>query len=379
MTSRAGRPLRLAVDGRVLDDRYHGIGRITEAALREMAKRADVHVTLFVSRHQKSTRFSVDELIESSGFIRAQFDLPLTSPRQFVAWPSALKRVGAEAALFPYHLGASVLGGRGVSRSSIVHDCILEASPEFAPDNRTRLLYKTLTRVVVRRTTIVTPSHASANEIRRNYGVVVDGGVVPWGVDPSFARPASPIGEVNGVMLPKHYYLHVGARRPHKNVETLVRALPHMPATENLVLVGSADERWPDPLPKLIRSCGVTGRVIRLSGVSESDLLRVYAGAKAFLYPSLVEGFGLPLLEAMAARLPVVASNIPVFREVAGDAALFAPPLDPEAWATSVKLLDDAACRQSIVDAGTNRARNATWESAVDLLLEALLQARRRL
>jgi glycosyltransferase involved in cell wall biosynthesis len=363
--------LRVAVDGRVLDDKYHGIGRITEALLAGLGNYPDIEVVVFLRPGQTSSRFDVDALISQGGFERASFDLPLTSPMQWLRWPSALSAVRADVALFPYHLGAAVSGR--ARRYSVVHDCIIEADRAFSPDARTRLLYRLLTAVVVRRTQVLAPSRASAHEISRYYHLrMADWQVLPWGIDPGFAAGASRLSSVGGLEIPSEYFLHVGARRPHKNVTVAVAALSELKPDEHLVLVGSPDPRFPDKVPSVARELGVADRVIELSGLSEAELYGLYAGAKAFVYPSLVEGFGLPLLEAMAAGVPVVASDIPVFREVGGDAAIFVAADKPTDWARALRSLDDPALRADLISAGRRQAERARWDDATAALVAAL-------
>ena len=242
-TARTG-PLRLGVDGRVLDDRYHGIGRITYELLDRLTADGG-EVTIFLRHQQRSARFDISELAARPGVRIVYFEPAVTSALQFVRWPGALRRSQVDVALFPYHLGASLFGGR--RRFAIVHDCILETDRKFAPGMVTRASYGLLTAVALRRTTVLTPSRASAAAVRRFYRVAVpDSHVVPWGV--TIREPASePVRTVAGQRLPEHYYLHVGARRPHKNVEQLIRVLARLRNDEYLVLVGTSDDRWPDP------------------------------------------------------------------------------------------------------------------------------------
>ncbi len=232
-----------------------------------------------------------------------------------------------------------------------------------------------LTRIVARRAHVLTASEASAVAIEQTYGTRrSDIGLVRWGVDPSFASPGVATSSIGSVVLPTKYLLHVGARRPHKNVATIVAALAQMDDDVHLVLVGTVDDRVPDPVPDLARSLGVGRRLIHLPRVSDSDLLSLYAGARGFLYPSLIEGFGLPLLEAMAAGTPVIASDIPVFREIGGDAAILVSPHDPRAWAAAVKQLDDPARRERLIAHGREAAARATWKETANQLMAILQQ-----
>jgi glycosyltransferase involved in cell wall biosynthesis len=361
----------LAVDGRVLTDEYHGIGRLAEMLLRRLAGTTEFDVTVFVRPGQTSRRFDIDGLIEGLGYRRATFDLPLTSSLQWLRWPGALRRAGATVTLSLYSLGGPLFGGG--RRATFVHDCIMEADARFAPDRRTRRLYMLQTALMVRTNRVFTRSLASARDIERFYRVPVpDWQVVPGGVDENFARDAEPVEQIGGQRLPKTYVLQVGARRPHKNVAALVRVLPHLPDDYHLVLVGNIDARFPDAVPRLADELGVAGRILHLPRVSESDLHSLYAGASVFVYPSLIEGLGLPLLEAMAAGLPVVAGDIPVFREIAADAAVLVPPDDPRAWAEAVLRLRSPEVRAGLVAAGHLQVKKNTWEITAARMLEAL-------
>jgi glycosyltransferase involved in cell wall biosynthesis len=116
---------------------------------------------------------------------------------------------------------------------------------------------------------------------------------------------------------------------------------------------------------------------VQLKGwIPRDELLRLYARAHAFVYPSTFEGFGMPVLEAMAARIPVACSDIPPLREVVGEAALFFDPLSEDAIATALdRLVTDAPLRTHLIEAGPERARRFTWERAARETLDALIEA----
>jgi glycosyltransferase involved in cell wall biosynthesis len=368
-------PLRLAVDGRVLSDEYHGIGRLAEMVLRRLAGDQDFQVTVFVRAAQQSRRFDITGLTEGLGHERAIFDLPLTSPRQWVRWPAALRKAGAQVTLSPYSLGGPLIGGG--QKCTFVHDCIMETDSQFAPDRRTRWLYMAHTALIIRRSQVFTRSVASALDIERFYRVPVAAQeVIPGGIDADFADGAERADRVGDRVLPRHYILQVGARRPHKNVSALVKVLPHLPESYHLVLVGNVDDRFADPAPQLADRLGVTDRILHLPRVSEAELHSLYAGAAVFTYPSLIEGLGLPLLEAMAAGVPVVASDIPVFREVAGDAAVLVDPADSAGWAKAILELRDPAKRARLISAGHDQVKKSTWDVSMSLLVDALRKKR---
>jgi glycosyltransferase involved in cell wall biosynthesis len=104
--------------------------------------------------------------------------------------------------------------------------------------------------------------------------------------------------------------------------------------------------------------------------VDQHDLPHLYAGAEVFLFPSLYEGFGLPLIEAMATGAPVLASDIPVHREVCGEAALFAHPKNPEEWQAGIlKILSDLPMKKEMIQKGRERANQFSWEKTAELTL----------
>jgi glycosyltransferase involved in cell wall biosynthesis len=129
-----------------------------------------------------------------------------------------------------------------------------------------------------------------------------------------------------------------------------------------------------EALDALIAELGVKDSV-RLTGwIPRDELLLLYSRAQAFVYPSIFEGFGMPVLEAMAAGIPVACSDIPPLREVAGEAALFFDPLNEDAIAIAVEsIVTDETLRARLEKAGPQRARTFSWERAAQETLAALL------
>ena len=177
--------------------------------------------------------------------------------------------------------------------------------------------------------------------------------------------------------LPKRYVLAVGTLEPRKNLTTLLRAFARLregsavdPAV-GLVIAGARG--WlDDPIFEAVQSLGLE-RAVNFPGfVDDDDLPALYQGAELFVFPSLHEGFGLPLLEAMACGVPVVASNASALPEVAGGAALLVDPHDAEALAQAIaRVLGDEALRARLRDAGVARAAQFSWQTAARRTLDA--------
>jgi glycosyltransferase involved in cell wall biosynthesis len=165
------------------------------------------------------------------------------------------------------------------------------------------------------------------------------------------------------------FLLHVGGAEPQKNQAGVLRAfglLCRNPAfRHNLVLVGAA--HLPDDIALEVTPRAAL-RILRVTGATRADVDALYIHCAAFLFPSLYEGFGLPVLEAMRAGAPVITSNGSALPEVAGDAALLVEPQDAEALANAVRrVLDDERVRVRLSEAGERRAREFTWARAAGL------------
>jgi len=139
-----------------------------------------------------------------------------------------------------------------------------------------------------------------------------------------------------------------------------------------LVIGGELDQRFPDSVGIRIRTHNISSRVIRLGAIREADLPALYSLADVFVFPSLVEGFGLPLLEAMACGTPVIASTTPAVSEAVGNAALMFDPHDPEQLAIALnRMLTDSALRTALIRQGKERIRAFTWERVAQNTLRA--------
>ncbi len=168
------------------------------------------------------------------------------------------------------------------------------------------------------------------------------------------------------------YVLCVSTLHPHKNLDRLIRAYARRKRDFRLVLAGMRGFHA-ESLDALIAELGVADSVQLIGWIPREDLYRWYGRARAFMYPSTFEGFGLPVLEAMAAGVPVACSDIPPLREVAGDAALFFDPLDEDSIVAALdRILTDDALRRGLSQAGPQRARQFTWERAAERTLRVL-------
>jgi alpha-1,3-rhamnosyl/mannosyltransferase len=171
--------------------------------------------------------------------------------------------------------------------------------------------------------------------------------------------------------LPGDYLLSVGINKPHKNLTALVHAYATLPAdAPPLLISGPQDSRYLD-----VRAAAATfglGQRVRLLGrVADEYLPALYAGATAYVHPSLAEGFGFPVLEAMGCGTPVVCSDIPVLRELTANAAFFFDPHHVDSIAaTLADALHNGPMRRALAERGLLRARYFTWDRAAERTLK---------
>lgn len=215
---------------------------------------------------------------------------------------------------------------------------------------------------------IIVISQASGQDVQRFFGVPpqhID--VITPGVDEMYAPPAPQAVAAfrQRRQLPPRFVLHVGTLQPRKNIPLLLEAFARLPLPQvHLVLVGGKGWLYEEIFARVM-ALGLQERVHFAGYVPDEELPLWYGAAELLALPSLYEGFGLPLVEAMACGCPVLAANVSSLPQAAGEAGLRLPPDDAEAWAEGMTaVLQDAALRATMVAKGLVQARQFSWERA---------------
>jgi len=226
---------------------------------------------------------------------------------------------------------------------------------------------------------VIADSQATKDDLVRHCGTPPEKVTVIYpGRDTTFAPVRDPaclaaVRERYGIAAP--YVLYVGTLQPRKNLTGLLDAfasLLHQGRDLYLAIAGKKGWLY-EPLFARVRELGLEGRVHFTGYVPQEELPALLSGARLFVLPSLYEGFGLPILEAMACGTPVVCSAVASLPEVAGDAAILVSPHDTTQLVQALaRVLDDDALRQQLVQKGLDRATRFSWEQCAQQTLEVL-------
>lgn len=262
-----------------------------------------------------------------------------------------------------------------VPQMVVVHDLIPLYFPEAFP--RQYYYFRYVVPAILKSAAIViADSENTKRDIVTMYGLdsrLVH--VVPAGYDQGRYNVGIDAKEVKETYGLDTYLLYVGNLLPHKNLQQLLRAFEPISKTFScqLVLAGRKDLRYYPALEAETKVLGLEGRVVFLDYVSPGDLPGLYAGAEAFVFPSLYEGFGLPILEAMACGTPVISSHTSSLPEVAGNAALLIDPFDHAALAGAMEaVLGNPGMREEMRRKGIDQAKRFSWGGTARRILEIL-------
>ena len=258
-----------------------------------------------------------------------------------------------------------------------IHDVSYERHPEWYPYRRDRLrraFYRASARSAA---LVVTDSEFSAAEIHAAYGIARSRiAVVPLGVVPRFAS-----GDTEEAGVADPFVLHVGDLHPRRNLSVVLDAVVALRqrggATESLTLaLAGIDRGLVAELRARAEAAGAREALAVLDVVSDARLDALYRDAAALVYPSLYEGFGLPVLEAMARGTPVVATRASSVPEVLGDAGVLLDPGDTAGWAASLDaIIGQPERRAALAEAGRLRAASFTWARTARETYEVYLRA----
>lgn len=368
------RPLRIGVDIRPFYEPLTGVGWYLFYLLHELAQRDDVEIFLFGDARvtdygpafhaalPANARLCVFDL---RGAPLGRFDRPMTAGA-YVAW---IALTGCDVFLGANYFLPRLHSAVARRRVITIHDLTYKRFPELLQKETLANLERLMAREIAIADAVVCVSESTRRDLLHYYAV-----------DPSRAvaihsglgapRDAEP---VEG--LPERYILFVSTIEPRKNLATLLDAFEILRAGGGydgaLVVVGKVGWKSESLVPRL----GAPG-VVHLDYLRAGQLVTVYRQAEAFVFPSIYEGFGFPLLEAMSYGVPSIAARSSSLPEIGGDAALYFDPANaPELASQLRRVLTDPALRAELTRRGLERARAFRWRDAAERTLDVLRRA----
>jgi glycosyltransferase involved in cell wall biosynthesis len=308
-------------------------------------------------------------------------ELPLTDRHLAIVWqklrlPLPVELITGKVDIF--HSPDFVLPPVWRARTVLtVHDLSFLRYPECSAPALLAYLMDAVPRSVARADLILADSQATRQDLLELLHVPPERvQVVYAGVEGRFAPPADPVATpavLQRYNIQRPYILGLGTLQPRKNFSRLVRAyglLRRRHAAPHHLVIGGGRGWLYEDIAQTIAELGLQDCVHITGFVADEDLPALYGAADVFAFPSLYEGFGIPVLEALGCGTPVVTSTASSLPEVAGDAALMVPPEDVEALAEVLwRLLDDQALRATLRERGLVQARRFTWDRAARQLL----------
>lgn len=359
--------MRLAVDAsrttvaRVTGTEYYALALIRALISLNDSLSSPHHITLYFRDQPAPDLFPHSPNVTHKS-------IPFTRLWTHLRFAAALWTDRPEITFVPAHTLPFAFPGKGIVT---VHDLGFKHFPQAHPLKQ-RLYLDLTTRYSARRAKIIlADSQATADDLTHFYAISPEKIRVVY---PGVEKP--PTGDISRVRpkynLPERYFLFIGTLQPRKNIARIVQAYTrwktaHPEDSAGLVLAGSRgwlyDDSW---------IAGIDG--VHLTGyVDDDDKGALYAGALALVFPSLYEGFGFPVIEAMHCGIPVIASNTSSLPELVGDAGLQVNPLDSELIAAAMgRLSTDESLRIHLRELGYQQAAKFTWEQAALQTLQTL-------
>ncbi len=362
--------MKIVLDARFLGPEGTGIGRYTEKLLENLQLIDQTNDYWIVLRTSNFDLFTPT----NPNFRKVIADARWYSVKEQLLIPKILLRLKPDLVHFPHFNIPLAYRGKYVVT---IHDLIKSDFAGKAASTRAPLVYWTkhfvyerLVRQAVRQARrVIVPTNTIKDKVVAKLGTdpekilvtyeAADEKFFQWGESPP---PTNKLVEVlKKYQIKQPFIIYVGNAYPYKNLGRLLKALKLLP--DNIQLVNpSARSVFYERLAEQAKDEGLSERVILPGYVPDEDLAVLYHAAEAYVFPTLSEGFGIPALEAMASRLPVVCSDIPVLREVCGDNALYFDPTSETDMADKINsVLKDKKLREQLIREGLERARQFSW------------------
>lgn len=354
---------RVILDGRYIQDHFPGIGRYVFNLAKSLASISTTErIRLLHDPRLVNTRFDLASLGSKELIELVALDAPTRSLREQWLGVGGRHLAGANLWHSAYYIMPYALRLPSVVTIEDLSPLIV---PEMMPGALQRLLYRSLVKLATSRASqVITLSLSASRDLKRLLNLSTEKiSVIPLAADGVFhPREVKETAQLRERFGLDRYVLYLGSNKPHKNLERLLRAWALVAGDFKLVIAGHWDERYTEAV-RLAQELSLGDRVLFRSNVDSQELPILLCGASAFVFPSLYEGFGLPVLEAMASGAPVICSNTSSLPEVVGDAACLFNPLSAQEIASAVnRVLEDTSLADTMRTKGLARASCFSWD-----------------
>lgn len=362
--------MKILIDARFLGPEGTGIGRYTEKLLENLQaldKTNDYWVVL------RSANFDLFQPTNPN-FRKIIADARWYSVKEQFLIPKILLSIKPDLVHFPHFNIPVTYRGKYVVT---IHDLIKSDFASSSASTKAPLVYwakhfiyeRVVRKAISGAKYVIVPTHTIKDKVTRQIGTnpekimvtyeAADDKFFKWGEEKLTGNKVSEV--LSKYHINKPFIIYVGNAYPYKNLDRLLMALKLLPSNISLVNP-SARSVFYERLADKARAEGLSERVILPGFVPDEDLAVLYRAAQDYVFPTLSEGFGIPALEAMASKLPVVCSDIPVLREVCGDNALYFDPLNVGDIAQKItQVLDDKKLRETLISEGLERSKQFSW------------------
>ena len=368
--TRQRRKLRIGVDIRPFYEPLTGIGWYLYFLLHEISRHDDVELVLLGDAritalgphlHAGLPPNALHLAFDLRGQPASRFARPMTAAA-YVAW---MKLANCDVVFGANYFLPRLHSAIARRRVITVHDLTYKRHPELLQKETLHNLEVHMAREIAAADAVVCVSECTRRDLLRYYEIDPSRAVA---IHSGLAAPAD-YAPVNG--LPKRYILFVSTIEPRKNLGVLLDAFEHLDYDGSLVVVGKVGWKSEAIVPRLRGN-----RIVHLDYLEPSRLATVYRQAEAFVMPSIYEGFGFPLLEAMQHGVPSIAARSSSLPEVGGDAALYFEPSDARELESQLRrVTTDAALRATLSERGQARAAEFSWQRAAAQTLDVLRRA----
>jgi glycosyltransferase involved in cell wall biosynthesis len=370
--------MKIALDARFFGPEGTGIGKYVEKLLENLEQLDSKNKYYIILRKSNFPLYNP----KNANFEKVLADAHWYGVKEQILLPAVLTKIKPDLVHFPHFNIPLLYPGRFVVT---VHDITKSEFKDASFTTRALPIYYlkhlgyevTIRQAVRRAKKVLTPSNASKKKLTRAFGLSSEKIVVTYeAADDIFTQAGKEevsegrkkqVLATYGIKPP--FILYVGNAFPYKNLDNLLAALKLLDKEISLVYAASRNF-FVNRLLKRAKEVGVEERLVLTGFVPNEDLAILYKLTECFVFPSLSEGFGLPGVEAMAAGCPVVCSNIPVFKEVYGDAAVYFDPKKPKEIAKAIELIiNNSELRIKMRKAGFEQARKYSWRTLAEQTL----------